>query len=249
MLKAIFAAAVVAAAALPASAATMKATYTGSVGTPDGSASYGYDVAGLFIGPETSFSGQDFTLTYVYDTDRGLGYSDPTTDQIYGGTAYAIESPISYVSLKINGRTHTFGGNYSSYVQVNGHDSLDNDFYYHYAESNDEAVVDFAYMYAYSDLNLPFGIRLIDPIEIDLTDNAYCPICSSNCRFQFSTFNDLVGYNVVDAYGSLSATHLSITRVTDSPDPSAVPLPAAFGPLLLALAGLGGLRAGRRRLG
>ena len=80
--------------AIPASAATMKAVYSGKV-------NYGYDMTGVFGTAGADLSGLDYVLTYVYDTSKGYRWTSGGYDQIYGGEWYGEESPVLSATLKI----------------------------------------------------------------------------------------------------------------------------------------------------
>jgi hypothetical protein len=87
----------------PASATNLiSVTYTGI-------ASEILDPTGLFGAPRMNFSAA-YVSTYLFDLDKGQHTSTPTYDQVYGGSAFGVESPLLESTLTIDGHTVHFGG-------------------------------------------------------------------------------------------------------------------------------------------
>lgn len=99
------------AAASPAAAAIMLATYTGSVTS-------GLDYANTFgLGQGASLANQAFTATFLYDTEAGLDNGEPGYYQERdGGSAWGAASPILDSTLTINGIAYDVSGDLNAKV-------------------------------------------------------------------------------------------------------------------------------------
>jgi hypothetical protein len=87
----------------PASAANLiRVTYTGI-------ASNILDPTGLFGAPRMNFSAE-YVSTYLFDLDAGNHISTASYDQVFGGTAFGVESPLLDSTMTIDGHTVHFGG-------------------------------------------------------------------------------------------------------------------------------------------
>jgi len=94
---------IAAACAASADAATLVATYTGTV-------SSGYDQTGLFGTAGGDLAGAAYTVKYTIDTTKGVYVNNlPSHDALYGGSDYGTSSPVS-ATVTINGITLSIGG-------------------------------------------------------------------------------------------------------------------------------------------
>ena len=80
-------------------------TYTGTVGI-------GYDQTGVFGPANTSLSGDPYTVTYTFDTTKGVTYSSPGENYALGGygSATGQPSPSLGAVVTINGHSVSIGG-------------------------------------------------------------------------------------------------------------------------------------------
>jgi hypothetical protein len=80
----------------------------------------GYDNIGIFGGG--SLMGVAYTSTYVFDTSLGSGIEtvsgSPSYSQVYGGSGYALSTPLVSASLTINGFEQAFSGAYVSWAHL-----------------------------------------------------------------------------------------------------------------------------------
>lgn len=223
-------------AAVTAEAATMKATWTGTV-------SSSYTQGGDFGAEGSELDGQNFTLTYVFDTDLGYRYTDPgRVDYTYGGSYYYYydeESPVLSTTLTIGGHARELMRGTSNdfgqiYVSDDSYYSYDQYYTYseHYSSEQDgsyESSYVSAYVYQYAEF---IGAdNLEQAFSVDSFAGAY-----------FSGYFSLYRYDA--ATGSYSSSYGSLTPETLTVSVAAVPLPASG---LALLAALGGLVAIRRR--
>lgn len=246
--------------ALPTAAATVVATYTGTVADI-------YDVTGVFGGDTSDptydpygLTGQTFALTYTFDTTVGRETNPGVYDQVYGGSSYYLPDPLTSVELTFNGVTQSADGNYYSTASTNAHQ------YYMYAQDylHDETVDQNgtiigqanyeAYINAYfsdPDLNLPADLER--PFSLDTTG-----LVQNTGSFSFyetsylctdAAATDCARTAFEYAFGSLLFDSLIVTvdGVYDpdlTPDASIVPLPASA---WLLVAGIGSLGAASKR--
>jgi len=89
--------------AAPASASTMVATFTGTVGTMTNAS------AGAFAPPGVSLTGDAFTAVYIFNSDAVGVVTTPTSLDVKGGLCCLNAAPISSGSLTINGVTQELG--------------------------------------------------------------------------------------------------------------------------------------------
>ena len=216
--------------ATSASAITMQAVYTGTV-------SNGYELTNDFgLGLNTSFSGNPFTMTFIYDpaTPGSVRTTIPgSSDRVSGGSYFVpgIADPFSSAKLTINGHSQSVGGNYNGDAFVSaGH-------IYQVSENifNNGLINNLAYLFqpVYSN-GLNFPTNLETPYMASITSNV-------PGAFQFQNFNIASGIYSRNTIGHLSPTNLTITRV------SVVPLPAALPLFGLGLGALGMLGRSRRK--
>ncbi len=230
MLKIVCATAALALMSIPASAATMKAVYSGKV-------NYGYDQTGIFGTAGADLSGLDYELTYVYDTAKGYRWTGGGYDEVYGGTGYGNESPILSAKLKINGHSTDFGGDYYGFAYAySDQTSYSYRYDYAYDYSWDGSHYSYDYIYSYAGFNQGSSGNLEDIANLTADGWGYS-------YFQKYDYD----YNNWEAssytYGSLGASKVSISPN----EPAAVPLPASALLLLSGFGGLGALRSLRRR--
>lgn len=225
MLKILCATTALALMAIPASAATMKAVYSGKV-------NYGYDQTGIFGSAGADLSGLDYVLTYVYDTSKGWRWTGTGYDQIYGGAGYGNESPIVAATLKINGHSTSFSGDYFGMAYAySDQSSYSYRYDYAYNYSYDGSHYAYDYIYSYGEYGQGSSGNLED--IADLTGTWWGYSYFQKYDYDYSNWSASTY-----TYGSLGPS-----QVTVSPyEPAAVPLPASA---LLLVSGFGGLAAMR----
>lgn len=222
--------AAVGSAAVPAvsEAATMLAVYSGRV-------SNSYDLTGLFrLGAGTSLGGLPYTLTYTYDTGRGVRFADDASDEIYGGAGYGVASPMISAVLTIGGAAQPVLGTGLAYARQLG--GAEYQYFDHYAQDDVEdlqaGVVsqNYAYQWGYDystglpvDLDVPFALE------------GLAATGAAGGYFGFFTYDFVEGRYTTYAYGNLYPDRLSVSAIA----PATVPLPAGAGLLFVALVGLG----------
>lgn len=220
--------------ALPASAATFKAVYTGTVNSSS-------NQTGEFGTTEVQgLDGLDFVLTFIYDPSVGLEFSNSAIRSVSGGTITATSSPIIMSSISINGVTRTVDGAFAGSVGVqvtepcpNCLDSVD-----HFAQafvSAPSRELNYALSAQILDFDLPIPLSLTTPFGFTV------PAAPLSSFGFFSFFDSIDGVLVESVSGSLTLQTVSVSEVRDV---SPVPLPAGL-PLLLA--GLGALAVVRKR--
>lgn len=218
--------------AAPAEAAVMQAVFTGIV-------SSGSDPSGLF-GVGATLDGEDFTLTYVYDTSLGGRITLPESDYVFGGDGHALATPTISANLRIgSGSQNVDGTRESSFFvcqavacSVPMYDTRAVD----YMEQPDGSYV-FNYVQA-----------AVDDISLSVPDNLDTPFSVSIAAlqqfgaFQFLSVDAVTGNVPIYTVGLLTFDRVAVTEVGATP----VPLPAAF-PLLAGALGLLALLFRRRR--
>lgn len=234
---AVFSLAFVAAAsgAYTASAATVRATYSGTV---SGSS----DMTGLFGAPGGSLDGQAFSLTYTFSTSAGFrdNGGPGTYDAVFGGKDYGMTSPTLSAQLTIAGHSQTVSGASGStyYVcdaAICGENSVDAEAYDIHHNFPGTSILNLINVTASgpagaipTSLETPFALSAL----------------TGGGNFLFQSFSTSTWSYVANTYGDLNVTHVSVSVAGVAP----VPLPAAVGPflLVLGLGGLGGFVARRR---
>ncbi len=226
-----FLAGAVALSAVAGNAATVTATYTGTIGQ-------GFDRVDVFgLGENVDLSGVAFTLVFIYDTLIGQDLTNPNAEEIYGGPFDPIAghetSPISLAELTINGIG--VGWNSSAYNQVKAFGDGVQNYIRHFAGGMDrtEGFISITE----SSLTNAIAVDLDAPQEIDGSG-----MTNPFERIEIEPFHVLHNfdqgsfrYNADEAAGSFKVDHLSITV-------SSVPLPGALPLFLVALLGLGMVR-------
>jgi hypothetical protein len=100
--------------ALPASAALVDVTFTGSIISP----SYDTGITPIFVpgglSPGSAFVGAPFTATFVFNTDLGSSASSATGFSVEGGTSTGFTDPLVSASVTVNGVTESVPGLYDS---------------------------------------------------------------------------------------------------------------------------------------
>lgn len=211
--------------AVPASAATMQAVYTGTV-------DYGTDYSGVFGAAGSDLTGLNYTATYVYNSTGPLTYTDANTDGAYGGTNYSTAPQTYSAKLRINGVTFSFDTSFYSYAYVfsdlASYTQLNNQVY----DGTGNHYGNFFNYLCYSAFGTPDVSATVD------ADNS--GVCGSGSASNYN-YDSGTGSYTNNFYASMTSDHLKVTQV------SAVPVPAAGAFLLAGLAGLVGLK--RRKAG
>jgi hypothetical protein len=213
-----------------ASAVTMQAVYEGTV-------SGSYDETGLFgQGAGSSvLDGLAYTLTYIFDPDTvgAIRTSDSSLDEVVGGSAFGVPTPMLAATLTIGGHNESSAGsfvgraeNYSDGGEASTlHRAWDSETA---GSKTTERRVD---SFVFDD---DFGVASLDlNSQFSITN-----VTGDSGSFVFYQFDSGTGLYDFYVQGFLTASSVSVSRV------SAVPVPAAL-PLLLT--GLGGLIALSRR--
>jgi hypothetical protein len=207
-----------------ASATIVTATYTGSITgtTPQGDPGAAFDKTGVF-GSLMNLDTQDFTATFVFDTNLGQRATIAGQDQLVGGAIVGLASPFLSASLTIEGVTHAFQSDVLGFALVvtdGAHNAT-----LHLVESG------FDFLSAgLQNPALPLDLTVPFSGDYSLGD----PASPTVGEFLISD-----GTNPV-AHGYLDASHLTITA-------SAAPEPAAWGLMLMGFGGLGAMARRARR--
>lgn len=98
--------AAVAASALPASAAIIQITFSGTLDS-------GFDSGGFFFDTPHALDGQTVSVVYTVDTSRGIISDTSVNRNLKGGDFLGVSSPLS-ADLTINGKTEHFAGDFYS---------------------------------------------------------------------------------------------------------------------------------------
>ena len=205
--------------AIPASAVTMKATYTGNVYSS-------YDQTGLFgLGANSDFDSLPFVLQFIYDPSLP-GIDARTTDAasdlaIGGPDSSGTANPVLSSQITIAGHTEAVSGDYGGRLYAFNDGSFSETNHANYGNSlNDqlwaEAWSNSAYFPPNLETSVPLTLITGFATGLDPYGTGY---------FQF------IGADH-NAYGSLNLLTVEISQV------SAVPLPAALPLLAGGLAGL-----------
>ncbi len=225
--------------AAPAAAATIQATYTGTVYSS-------YDATGVFGVPDTSLDGQAYTLTYLFDTALGVrnGAGPGTYDDVSGGAAVggAITNPTLSATLSIGGHSQTVAGDYFSQYQICDLSYCGVDQHYAYVldfvpQLDGSFMQGYLFASAYDGLLDFLPDDLETPFSVVLSSLAY-----HYGAFAFTTFDAVALDYPVNASGNLRLDQLTVTNLDVAP----VPLPAA-GLLLTGALSAFGLTRRRRR--
>ena len=200
-------------------AATMQVTYTGTITS-------GWDTAGVFGTVNTDLAGASYTAVYLFDTTKGITYSDDTAVYALGGSPYGADTPALSAVLTIAGNSVAFGSDWVGQIygtrtehqhlvrSLNGHDSQ----LFNAILSRSAATLPLS-------ITTPFVFTVLSP----------GPDSSVGDFHIFDT-----GGGFYTAFGTLHPETLTVSDV------SAVPLPAALPLFATVLAG-GGLIAWRRK--
>jgi hypothetical protein len=217
------AAAVVALAAQAASAnaTILHATYTGTV----------YDgIDPGFFGPSgADLTGDAFTLVYTIDTTQGAYINGlPAYDELYGGSQYALTTPVSG-KLTINGQTVSVAGNYFSEAYTA--DPVP----YTYHKAMDDVVA--------GSLETETILEMSSSAALDSVFHTLPPTSAyfygTATFYKYDSSSGTTYYNT-----NVSLDGTGTVQVTAASD---VPEPAAWAIMLLGMAGLGAALRSRRR--
>jgi hypothetical protein len=225
---------------MPAHAATMKATYTGTVYSSQ-------DATGLFGRTGNgALDGLTATIEFMFNPSMPSASRDtnPTFDSVTGGAAYGvgIANPILSSNITIDGHTQFISGNY-----------------YGFAQSYRDTLTNPAFSQVYAlnyDVGLTGNSSFIQARAS--SDSAYFPgsldsavLLTALGSVDPSGFGEFsfVGENVCDSNGNCSLSYfahglLSLTSVQISP--LETPLPAAL-PLFATILAGGCVIAWRRK--
>lgn len=210
-------------AAFPASAATMKAVYTGTVAD-------GVDQTGIFGQSNGDLTGLSFVATFLYDTAKGQRGRFPTSDSVSGGSLLVGDSPVLWVRLTISGQSYQYApATIGAATVATDGVALTRTEHRGERQSSDGTtdLVDILLM----GLRAPVVIvpDLDQPLSLTDDDSFY------QGSFLFARTDIASGINNVYTAGRL---------YVDSVEIAPIPLPAAGGAMLV---GLGALVAVRRR--
>ena len=197
--------------ATQALAAIVDVTYTGTI-------SSGYDQYNTWGTGNHDLTGDSFRLVFTVDTSIGYRSTDNSPslvyDEIYGGSAYPISSPVSAVltiggnSMIVPGPFASYAGNVQQLAPVYSSTSEQV-----FGSSNSNYIV----AYAYTDNSL-FPGSLTTPFDVAITGGI--------TTYGYFTLSDV---DPLSTYGYLDITNVS----------SAVPEPSTWAMLLLGFAGIG----------
>lgn len=210
--------------AVPVSASTVTAVWTGTVSSDD-SGNYA--------------AGEAATLTFVYDTSVGTS----------GGARYGTNDPIQYASVDIAGTTTTLLNLDYGFV----FSSNDADPTYHNRDIFQIYAVDDYYfnsgtIYSYSLSGSAIGQQYVDSFDSSLSSAFSIAEGSGLLAFKGCLRNTAVDDTNGDTtYISETCFSFDSLVVSEYSPTAPVPLPASALLLTGALAGLGGLRQLRRR--
>jgi hypothetical protein len=219
---------------MSAEAATMKATYTGSV--YDGVDYY----ENVFDTGSTSLDGFEYILTVVYDTALGARSTiEDAADRLYGGSLYGLVSPIVSVTLEINGVEVALNATRAgfAFLVAGGPSST---FAKHEASgTTSNGTIDVTTSF-FQETTWNTGTSIDLEVSKTLTDS----LVDNYGYFELSAFDTSTSSYAAHAKGYMTVESLKITQYDE---PAAVPLPATAGLLVAALGGLGALVRRRRQ--
>ncbi|HEX9168766.1 MAG TPA: PEP-CTERM sorting domain-containing protein [Roseiarcus sp.] len=99
---------------LPASAAIVDVTFTGTIFFM----SYDSGITPIFVpgglAPSSSFDGKPYTANFVFNTDLGSSTSSATGFSVQGGSSTGFTDPLVSASVTVNGVTENIPGLYDS---------------------------------------------------------------------------------------------------------------------------------------
>jgi hypothetical protein len=217
----------------PAHAEIVNVTYTGVV-------TASVDATGLFgiVDPNTSYTGpswpgaspsssgayvgMSYTAHYLFDTSLGISVITPTDQDIYGGAAFGVATPLLSATVTINGHTESVsGGDWGEIWGQSGRQSHFAQTYIPYVYNN--------YLWNYVTGSLPAEVA--GPINYTSVDP--------------NTPGSYAEYSLTDVPNGLRTDMLaSIQTLTVS----AVPEPSTWAMMMVGFCGLGFL-AYRRKNG
>lgn len=235
-------AAVLALAALPTEAAVMQATYAGTVSNSQNNTNE-FGMTGVH-----SLNGLGFTLNFVYNTSLGLTSNSSSLNSasvsLNGGSFYGgVTSPMTAVSLTINGVTKSLAGSYAALVEQTLNTCN------HCSNEDQHVAEDSSTSNGTTIKNSVQGVFQSSEIPVPLSLTAAFAFTSAQDPtpnlggFSFRTVTN--GQTTVSALGSFVVQSLTVSQIGSDVDPAPVPLPATAGLLAAGLAGIGAIRARR----
>ena len=206
----------------PALAATMIATYSGTIES-------GYDNTGVFGIANANLVGFGYVSTFTYDTNGGgAGFSDANSQYIYGGRGWGTpgESPISVATITINGVTRSIGSYADGFIYTSS-----TPFVQHGVDDSFYGGIDYIHNSAFPVGAPPRVDQILAPVAAPSDGGATRFLGNGDDAFLY--FGNDVIYSVADV-------------VTDpGPGPGPVPEPASWA---LMIAGFGMVGSAQRRV-
>jgi hypothetical protein len=213
-----------------ASAGVLQLVYTGSV-------TAGIDETGVFGVAGADLANAGYLATFLVDTSLGTRTTDANNDQVEGGLLEPMRSPVLSAEITINGVSYAFGVDYLGYERRfnNGLNASSGHTHAEHIGATGFRSIGNALDIA-SNLSSP-----LIPLDLDTpysTDTSF-----GNGSFVTYDLDIGRGVYLVHAFGSLTADHVTVSRVQEVPEPASVSL------LLVALALLATMKVPRSRAG
>jgi hypothetical protein len=211
--------------ASPASATIVNVVYKGVVTS-------GYDFLGSFGPALGDLTGYDYKASYVFDTMKGISFSDSFLNAVGGGSLFGSTSPVISAIVTINGYSVSVGGALHGYIV--GYNNGNSNYQAHYAS-------EFKYSNDVNDI-LIINDKLINRIDGNgaLQKSIYGPFVYHVLSSDIANGEVYIFHGDVYAYA-----YAKLTSLTVSPVSTAAPEPSTWAMMLLGFGGLG--FAGYRR--
>jgi hypothetical protein len=224
--------------ALPVSAATMKAVFTGTIKS-------GLNHSGVFgLLGLTSLNGKPFELTFIYDTTVGSLRDTVYEINLSGGQAALLPgpSPMLSASLSINGFSKAWTGSVLGEISMTKRDQR----LLYRAHDYDPISEDPSEGGVYRNVEISINRIVSSDIPLSL-DTPFGLDLSYLQGYQgYFRFSGYFNYQK-EASADFDLARLDVSRYEPTPPPAPIPLPASAFLLLAGIAGLAGLDALRRR--
>ena len=227
--------------AAPAGAATIVATYTGTI-------KYGFDSTGVFGRIATSLNGVAATFTFNFDTTAPGAY-DLSTPPHYGEVVSAHGPAAGTGTVTLRGHSASIAGTTESNARQiddypRGGGTFDQVLHSVRAPDLQGGYPGLYANYIMADVQGPHVVdtaNYLTPLEYDVTEADH-----GIGIFQFLQHDAESGLPAVMASGQFFVSHVSITVAgLPPPDPAAVPEPSAWA-MMIAGFGMAGARLRRR---